>query len=206
MQPRTRRQRDVLEYITRYIEKHGYEPSYQQIAWQLGISSKAGIAKHIKALENQGLISRRRENGCFKLELRSISSLSESVSLIEWIDLPKSESPADDWENEPLFVPNFMLGFQSSDRLCAFRVRNDSMLDEHICEGDVVLIEKRSYARDGDIVLAVTPNNRVVLKKYFRDGAKIELRPANPNHVSIILTADKITVHGVLRGVLRPFG
>lgn len=204
MQPRTRRQKDVLEYITRYIEKHGYEPSYQQIAWQLGISSKAGIAKHIKALENQGLLSRRRENGCFKLELRSLNAVNESVSLIEWLEVPKNEILTDEWENEPLFLPNFMLGFQTPERLCAFRVRNDSMLDEHICEGDVVLLEKRSYARDGDIVVALTLNKRVVLKKYFREGAKIELRPANANFDSLVLPADKVSVLGVLRGVLRP--
>lgn len=203
MLPRTKRQKDVLDYITRYIENHGYEPSYQLIARNLGIT-KAGIAKHIKALENQGLLTRRRENGCFNLELKSMSSIADSVTLIEWLDVPKDNTLAEDWENEPLFVPNFMLGFQTPERICGFRVRNDSMLEEHICEGDVVLIEKRTYARDGDIVVAVTSDKRVVLKKYFREGAKIELRPANPNYVSILVSADKVSVLGVLRGVLRP--
>lgn len=203
MQPRTKRQKDVLDYITRYIDKHGYEPSYQQIARQLGVSSKAGIAKHVKALENQGLLSRRRDNGSFKIELHSISSISEAVCLIEWLDVPKDESHAEDWEHEPLFVPKFMLGLQSPERLSAYRVHNDSMIEEHICDGDVILLEKRNYARDGDIVLALTLNNRIVLKQYYREGAKVELRPANPNYASIVLPANKITILGVLRGVLR---
>jgi repressor LexA len=204
MQPRTRRQKEVLEIITRYIKNHGYEPSYQQIARQLGVSSKAGVAKHIKSLEDQGLLSRRRENGKFNLELRPEDFLAKLISEIEWLDIPRDESLMEEWENEPLYVPKFMLGFQDEERIRAFRVTNNSMLDEHIREGDIALIEKRAYARDGNIVVAVVGNKRTVLKQYFRDGAKVELRPANPNYESIILPADKISVQGVLHSILRP--
>jgi repressor LexA len=148
MQPRTRRQKEVLDYILRYVENHGYVPSYQQIAWHLGVASKAGVAKHIEALESQGLISRRRENGCFSLDLRPVSTIAESVCEIEWLDVEKNEALAEDWEKERLFVPKFLLGYQTPERLRAYRVLNDAMLDEHICSGDVALIEKRSFARD----------------------------------------------------------
>ena len=204
MQPRTRRQKEVLEIITRYIKNHGYEPSYQQIARQLNVSSKAGIAKHITSLEEQGFLTRRRENGKFNLELRPADFMTKLVSEIEWLDVPRDENLMDEWETEPLFVPKFMLGFQDEERIKAFRVMNDSMLDEHILEGDVVLIEKRSYARDGDIVVAVLANKRTVLKQYFRSGAKVELRPANSLYDSIILTADKVSIQGVLHSILRP--
>jgi len=204
MQPQTRRQKQVLEIITRYIKNHGHKPSYQQIARDLGVSSKAGIAKHIQSLEEQGLLMRRNEDGKFSLTLRPEELLSKAVCEIEWLDVPKNEDLAEDWEAEPLFVPQFMLGYQDEARIRAFRVTNDAMLDEHICEGDVVLIEKRAYARDGDIVVAVIPNRRAVLKQYFRDGAKVELRPANPNYESIVLSADKVEVCGTLHSVLRP--
>jgi repressor LexA len=205
MQPRTRRQKEVLEFITRFVEKHGYEPSYQQIAWHLGVSSKAGIARHIKCLESQGLITRRRENGSFSLELRSSSEVSEAVCRIEWLDVPIENAFVEDWERETLYVPKFLLGFQTPERLRAFRVPNDSMIEENIREGDVALVEKRSFARDGDIVVALTENKRAVLKQFYRDGAKIELRPANSSFVSIMLSADKVSVEGVFRGLLRPF-
>lgn len=193
-----------MEIITRYIKNHGYEPSYQQIARELGVSSKAGIAKHIEALEGQGLLMRRTEDGKFSLDVRPEDMLSKAITEIEWLDVPKNEDLAEEWESEPLFVPQFMLGYQDEDRIRAFRVANDSMLDEHICEGDVVLIEKRAYARDGDIVVAVVTKNRTVLKQYFRDGAKVELRPANPKYESIILSADKVEVYGTFHGLLRP--
>lgn len=207
MQPRTRRQKEVLEIITRYIKNHGYEPSYQQIARQLGVSSKAGIAKHIKSLEEQGLLTRRRDNGKFSLEMRPEDFLTKSVCEIEWLDVPREaldESVTEDWEEMPLFVPRFMLGFEDEERIRAFRAVNDSMLEEHILEGDVVLIEKRGYARDGDIVVAIVENKRAVLKQYFRDGAKVELRPANSIYDTITLPADKVSIQGVLHCVLRP--
>ncbi|MBA3631273.1 MAG: repressor LexA [Acidobacteria bacterium] len=205
MQPRTRRQKEVLEFITHFLEKHGYEPSYQQIAWQLGVSSKSGIAKHIEALETQGLITRKRENGSFKLELRLKNLIADFVCKIEWLDVPQKESFVEDWENEPLFVPKFLLGYQMPESLRAFRVPNNAMLEEHICEGDVALIQEKSFARDGEIVVALTQNKRAVLKKFFRQGANVELRPANPNYDSIVLSADKVSVQGILRGILRPF-
>ncbi|MEZ5428112.1 MAG: transcriptional repressor LexA [Pyrinomonadaceae bacterium] len=204
MQPRTRRQKEVLEYVKQYIEKHGYEPSYQQIARHLGVSSKAGIAKHIEALENQGLISRVRESGSFRLEINPTESILELICEVEWLDVPKEETYAEEWKNKSLFVPRFLIESYSERSIRAFLVPNDSMLEEHICEGDVALIENRSYARDGDIIVALLENRRAVLKQFFRLGANIELRPANPNYDPIVLPADKIEIKGVLRGLLRP--
>lgn len=204
MQPRTKRQREVFDYITQYIEKHGYNPSYQQIARSLKLSSKAGIAKHIKALETQGLVTRIRENGNFNLELRPPNLVEEAVCEIEWLSSPRAESFIEDWEHETLYVPKFLLGHYSPADMRAFRAPNDSMLEENIREGDVVLVEKRSFARDGDIVAALTENKRTVLKKFFRLGAKIELRPANQNYQPILLPADKVSVLGIFRSLLRP--
>jgi repressor LexA len=205
MQPRTRRQKEVFDYIKQYAERFGCKPSYQLIARHLGVSSKAGIAKHIQALEAQGLLERRRENGTFKLDVQPVNKILEAVCEIEWLEIPKLDTVIEEWEKKPLYVPMFLLGYQPSDRLRAFRVPNDSMLDEHICEGDVALIEKRSYARDGDIVVAST-NKRIVLKKFYREGADIELRPANNEYSTIKLPANKIEIFGTYRGLIRPLG
>lgn len=206
MHPRTRRQKEVLDFVKRFIEKHGYEPSYQQIAWHLGVSSKAGIARHIESLESQGFLTRRRTDGTFSLEMRAADSVSEAVCAVEWLDIPKPpQATLEDWERETLFLPKCMLGDFAAQDVAAFRVRNDAMIEENICEGDIVLIEKRIFVRDGDIVVALTENKRAVLKYFFRAGAKIELRPANPNFASIMLPADKIAVFGIFRALLRPF-
>ncbi len=195
-----------MDIITRFIKNRGFKPSYQQIARELGVHSKGGVAKHIKALEQLGEITRKRENGSFVLELRSETSRSDYICEIEWLDVPKNVDLAEVWEFEPLFVPRLMIGSQEEERLRAFRVSDDAMLDEHICEGDVVLIERRSYARDGDTVVALIENDYAVCQKYYRTGARIELRPANPRFDSIIMLADKIEIKGVLHSVLRPAG
>jgi len=205
MQPRTKRQKDVLDFITRYIGNHGNGPSYQQIARHLGVTSKAGIVRHIKALENQDLVTRRRENGSFSLMLNSSNAIADTICQIEWLDLPNQNALPEYWELIALLVPRFLIGPKTPEDFCAFRVQNDSMIDKHICEDDVALIEKRSYARAGDIVVAVAENQQMFLHQYFRDGAKTELRPANPNYDSIVFPADKVEVQGIVRSILRPF-
>ena len=206
MQPRTKRQREVLDYIASFIEERGYKPSYQQIARHFQIKSKSAVAKHIAALEHQGLLARYRENGCFSLQVRPKNLIAEAVFEIRWLELPFKDKLVEDFENEPFYVPNFLLGNLAPERIFAFRIRNNSMIDEQICEGDIALIEKRAYARDGDNVVVLIEKTRVAVKKYFRQGANIELRPSNPNYNSIHLPADKISIQGVLHGLLRPAG
>lgn len=204
MQPRTKRQKEILEYISNFIETRGYKPSYQQIAKHFRLASKAAVAKHITALEKQGLISRRRENGSFSLELFPKEAFSDLVCEIEWLELPAALRLLDDFSDETLLVPTFLLGFNKPERLCAFRVPNDSMLNEHICEGDIALIEKRAFARDGDIVVSIINSDRVILKRIFRDGANVELRPSNEKYETITIPADKIEIKGIYRGLIRP--
>src|SRR5215218_3285529 len=107
---RTRRQREVLDFIIRYIDGHGYEPSYQLIARELGVSSKAGIAKHIKALEEQGLLQRRRENGSFKLDVGRSEIIAPSSFQINWLDTPANGSQPEPFQTTPFALPLFILG------------------------------------------------------------------------------------------------
>lgn len=204
MQTRTKRQREVLDFITRYIEKHGYEPSYQQIARHLGVRSKAGIAKHIAALEQQGLLTRNRENGVFKIEIRGNASMADAVCKIDWFDFARDSNFHEEWEDAPLFVPRFLIGNNDPEKFFAYCVADNTMREKNIVEGDIALIERRSFVRDGECVVAIVERKRTVLKNYYRAGAYIELRPTNERYEIIRLTADKIEIQGVFRGLLRP--
>ena len=207
MQARTRRQREILNYITEFIENRGYEPSYQQIAKHFQIASKSAIAKHIAALEEQGLIARRRENGSFSLQLnpkKAEMTLDDSVCAVEWLEIPKTDDFDEEFENEILIVPAFLLGRVQPEKIRAFLVPNDAMLDKQICEGDIALIEEKLFPRDGDCIVAVIENERAVLKNFYRNGAFIELRSANEEYETISLPADKVEVKGIFRGLLRP--
>lgn len=204
MQPRTKRQKEVLDFITRHLTSHGYGPSYTQIARQLGINSKAGIARHIVALEAQGLISRRRENGSFSLILHSQNAISDSVCRIELLDSSSADARLGGWGRTNLALPKLLLGSLSADDVFAFRITDDSMTDKHLHESDIILFERRSYARRGDIVVAIAEDERVLIGQFYQNGSETEIRPANSNYESMMFLADKIIIHGVMRGMLRP--
>ena len=205
MQPRTQRQREILDYIQRFIERHGYEPSYMQIARHFGVSSKATIAKHIAALESRGLLSRRTEDGTFNLEVKVEDAPSDAVCELYLVGRVAAGEPIDAIEEkEPIIIPRFLLGRVRPERVYALKVSGDSMIDEHICDGDIALIENRTEARDGEIVVALVEGARATLKRLYRMGTEVELRPANAQHAPIRLHASKVTVQGIFRGLLRP--
>ena len=204
MPTRTRRQREVLDFIIRYIDGHGYEPSYQLIARELGVSSKAGIAKHIAALEEQGLLQRRRENGSFKLDIGRSEVVAPSSFEISWLDAPLNGFEPEEWEGTSFALPLFLLGDLSPKSVRAFRVPDDSMSGKNICEGDVVIIECRSYLRDGDCAVVTIKRKETLLRQYYREGSRIEMRPANDKYDTLRLAGEQVKIHGVFRCLLRP--
>jgi repressor LexA len=205
MLPRTQRQKEILDYITRFIERHGYEPSYAQIARHFGVSSKATIAKHIAALERRGLISRRDTDGAFNLAVKVEERPSEAICEVPLLGRIAAGAPLDAVEDsEPISIPRFLLGRVRPERVYALRVTGDSMIDEHICDGDIALIENRTEARDGEIVVALIDGARATLKRLFRFGPEVELRPANSQLAPMRLPATSVRVQGIFRGLLRP--
>lgn len=204
MLPRTQRQKEILDYITRFHERHGHNPSYTQIARHFGVKSRATIAKHIAALERRGLISREHEDGSFGLTVTvdNTDALCE-VKLLGGIAAGTPLEVVDYQETIP--VPRFLLGRVHPDRVYALRVKGDSMIDEHICDGDIALIENRTDARDGEIVVALLiEDNQATLKRLYWRGSDVELHPANSQLKPLTVPANQLKVQGIFRGLLRP--
>ena len=206
MLPRTQRQKEILDYITRFLERHGYVPSYAQIARQFGVKSRATIAKHIAALERRGLIVREHEDGSFALNVKVEDSSSESLVEVRLLGHIAAGAPLEVVEDEERIpVPRFLLGRVKPDRVYALKVKGDSMIDEHICDGDIALIENRTDARDGEIVVALLiEENQATLKRMYRRGLNIELQPANSQLQPFTVPAHQVRVQGIFRGLLRP--
>src|SRR5580765_8313447 len=181
MHAQTRRQGEVLDFIVRYIESHGYRPSYQVIARHMGVSSRSGIARIVSDLETQGLLTRRRENGHFYVEVGKRSAPTNSLlgTVIEWLEVPVDVEFREPWQDSPFALPAFMLGTYEPASVRAFRVNDDAMAEDNIFEEDIVLIEVREFARDSQRVVAVLNNEHAVLRKYYRAGADIELCAAD---------------------------
>ena len=206
MLPRTQRQKDILDFITRFLERHGHQPSYAQIARHFGVKSRATIAKHITALEKRGLLARQHEDGSFGLNVKVEDTTSDSLCEVKLLGRIAAGAPLEvvDYE-ERIPVPKFLLGRVKPDRVYALKVKGDSMIDEHICDGDIALIENRTDARDGEIVVALLiEENQATLKRLYRRGVNIELQPANSQLQPLTVPASQVRVQGIFRGLLRP--
>lgn len=207
MQPRTQRQKEIFDYISHFIERHGYEPSYAQIARHFQISSKATVAKHIEALEKRGMISREHANGSFTLRVQVEEVATDATCDVPLLGRVAAGAPLEaftDATAQTVTVPRFLLGRVRPEQVYALKVTGDSMIDEHICDGDIALIENRVEARDGEIVVALVDGQRATLKRLFRFGREVELRPANSQLQPIRLPAYQVQVQGIFRGLLRP--
>lgn len=203
MLPRTKRQKEVLDYVTRFIERNGHKPSYQQIAMHLGVSSRAGIQRHIEALESQGLITRRRVNGSFGIELGVEKIVTDRICSVDVIEAGEDGRLDPKAKRQALTIPRVMIGELEPDLVFAFRVPDDSMVDEQICEGDLVLFEARSYARRGQVVIAETEAGQILLGRYHQRGSETEITPAHRGATAFVLPADEVTVRGVFLGLMR---
>lgn len=200
----TRRQREILDFITHYIESHGARPSYQLIARRMGVRSKAGIARIVGDLEAQGFLERRRINGHFAIALAQDEITPSSGAVIHWLETPVDDDLIDEAERQPFALPEFMLGGHHPHSIRAFRVTDETLAGDGISTFDVALVELRSFARDGDIVAAILKKERAVLRKYYRAGAQIELCSSDEDGEIIRLAADKVEILGIFRGLVRP--
>lgn len=203
--PRTQRQKDILDYIVRFLERRGHVPSYAQIAHHFGVKSRATIAKHIAALEKRGLLTRRGEDGEFALSIKVAEPPSDSLCEVPLAGRIAAGQPIEVVSDaETISVPRFLLGRVRPEKVYAVKVHGDSMIEDHICDGDIALIENRSEARDGEIVVALIDETHATLKRLVRRGAEVELQPANSEHESFRVPANRIRVQGIFRGLLRP--
>jgi repressor LexA len=202
--PRTQRQKEVFDYIVSFLERRGYVPTYTQIAKHLGVKSRATVAKHIKALAKLGLITIQEDPFGIIINQQAVP-LSDSLYEIRLAGRIAAGQPIEAVVDEEMIaVPRFMLKTTKPEKFYALRVQGDSMIDEHICDGDIALIEDRAEAHNGEIVVALVDETHVTLKRLYRHGAEVELRAANPEVESIRVPARQVRIQGIFRALLRP--
>lgn len=200
--PLTRRQAEILTYVTEYRQTQGYAPTLQEIGRRFGLSSVATVHKHVSQLVEKGYLKRGRRNASRDLEVAAGSGGDGTcaVPLLGTVaaGLPIEALP----DAEEIVLPEQWLG---RGRTFALRVRGNSMIEEQIRDGDVVVVEERETARNGETVIALVDGEGVTVKQYQRQGAVIKLVPANPTVPTLELTEERVRVQGVVIGVLRRF-
>lgn len=192
----TDRQKQIYEFIREKIEKRGYGPTVREIGQAFDISSPNGVMCHLKALEKKGLI-KREVFSARAIQLTDHRPPSVSLPMLGTVAAgPLTEAVEQD---ERLDVNEFFAGPENY----ALKVRGQSMIENHIDDGDYVIIHMQQTAENGDRVVAMV-DNEVTLKKYHRKKDHIRLEPANGDMAPIIVEPDKnIRILGKLVGVLR---
>lgn len=197
----TPRQLDIVRFILRYRAHWGFSPTLQEMADHLGISAVT-VFEHTRALERKRAI-RRTPNQARSLEVID-RELLELAPPREGLVLPLVGEIAAGRPIEALEdVENINLAEMLALDRAAFmlRVRGDSMVDDHISDGDYVLVEQRNVARDGETVVALLPDGEVTLKRFYREPGRIRLQPANPDMEPIYV--EEVQIQGVVVGIIR---
>lgn len=194
----TKKQKEVLDFITQFIQSYEYAPSYREIAEHFGLSSTATVHEHVKALEDKGLISSShnvarsleitnyRFGKAIELPLAGIITAGEPIEAIE--------TP------ETIAVPQNLVRDENS---FVLKVRGDSMIEDGILDGDYVIVQRNYYPKNGDVVVALLDNTYATLKKYYREKDRIRLQPANKTMKPIY--AKNPAIQGIVRGIMRTF-
>jgi repressor LexA len=201
----TRRQRQVYDFISDFVQSRGYSPSFEEIGEGLGLSSLATVHKHVSNLEQKGLLrrdyNRSRSIDVLPIKTRAKSMPPPMASLpllgriaagqpIEQVETPESISLADFTRSKDVFV---------------LEVTGESMQDEHIVDGDYVLIEKSQTARNGEIIVALVNGSETTLKRFYKEGDMIRLQPSNAKMQPIMVPAASVQIQGRVIGVLRKY-
>jgi len=201
-----KRQKEIVDYLSQYIQKNATSPTLQEIANAMGLSSLATVHEHIQALVKKGVIRR------FEGAVRGIELIDEKLAVATaGIELPlvgyiAAGKPIEAIEN-PLATVTVSADLVSKSRRCfVLQVVGDSMIDEGILNSDYVVIQQQETANDGEIVVALLDNEFATLKKLYREpGGKIRLQPANAKMDPIIVDADSVTIQGKVTGIVRRY-
>ena len=195
----TKKQKEILDFISQFIQTNDYAPSYREIADYFGLSSTATVDEHVKALEDKGLIS-TSHNAARSLELTTIQRFGQAIEL-PLVGLITAGEPIEAIENkETLTVPR---DFVHDENSYVLKVKGESMIEEGILDGDYVIVERNFYPQNGDVVVALLDNTYATLKKYYREKDRIRLQPAN--HTMKPIYAKNPAIQGIVRAVLRKF-
>ena len=209
----TRRQKELYDFLLNFVDQRGYSPSFEEIAEGMQLSSLATVHKHITNLEQKGLLRRDynrsrsidllKPRGLMKTSLAVAAAATAQANLslpllgriaagqpLEAVENPESISLAD---------------FTRSKEVYVLQVKGESMQDEHILNGDYVLVEKANSARDGEIVVALVDGSEATLKRIYVEGSKVRLQPSNAAMQPIIVPAASVQVQGRVIGVLRKY-
>jgi repressor LexA len=198
----TPRQKQILEFIGEFRGERGYSPTHREICEHFGFTSYGTVHKHLKLLESKGFL-RRDWNQKRGVELTQAPAAS-GVAEIRFLGRIAAGKPIEAVrDDETLAVPPELLRGPSGDHF-VLRVVGDSMIEEGIQDGDLVVVQRRDSATTGDMVVALI-DEEATLKRFYPEGERVRLQPSNRTMAPLLVPAGKVRVQGVAVGLMRRF-
>jgi repressor LexA len=201
--PLTKRQREILNYLSTYSEQNGFAPSFEEIAGHFDYNSLATVHEHLTNLERKGYI-KRSYNESRAIEILPTEATPRAIEL-PLLGAVAAGMPIEALEyNETLTVPETLVGRAGNHYV--LKVRGNSMIDEQLKDGDFVVVNERQRADNGEMVIAMLNGGGATVKKYYRErDGRIRLQPANDTMQPIYVHENDITIQGIVVGVLRRY-
>jgi repressor LexA len=197
----TKRQKQLVDYLEGYIKEHGYAPTLAEVGEYFGLSSLATVHKHLRNLEQKGIIT-RQHNHSRALEVTNPTRRAGSTE-IELLGRVAAGTPIEAVEaRETISVPE---EFVRRDNTFCLRVKGESMIDDGICDGDYIIVEPRDSADNGETVVALIGNEATVKKFYREPDGRVRLQPANATMQPILVAGGDVTIRGVVVGLMRRY-
>ncbi len=199
MEELTARQEKVLRFVEEFLSRHGFAPSVREVAAAMRIGTPKGAADHLKALERKGYLERSRGRSRAIRVMRESSGARRGIPIVGRIAAGAPILAEENLEGSLAVAADT---FGRAGELFALRVRGDSMIGDHIVDGDLAILRAQPRVENGEIA-AVLIDGDATLKRVHRRGDRVELRPSNPAHKPIVLEGGEVRVLGRLVGVLR---
>jgi repressor LexA len=203
----TKRQKQVLDFIAGFVDENGYCPSYEEIARGLELASLATVHKHISVLESKNYLKRGfNQSRSLELAPKYLQEQRRPKSVLPEIPLLGRIAAGSPVETIQQRETLSFADFAGNNSTFALEVRGDSMIEDHICDGDLILIERVQQALDGDIVVALVNGSETTLKRFYRENDDtVRLQPANSSLKPILVPAADVQIQGRLLAVLRKY-
>jgi repressor LexA len=201
----TRRQREIYDFICEFVDRNGYSPSLEEIGAHFGLASVATVHKHVHHLVEKGFLRKSWNRSRSVEPVPQDEQASGAATTAPLLGSVAAGSPIEVMNEsaERVGVPEEMLGRKGE--TFVLRVRGNSMIEDQICDGDLVVVESRNEARNGETVVALVSGNEATLKRYYREGPRVRLVPANSSMEPIEVPAADVMIQGVVRGLMRTF-